>query len=419
MSNKNNGVEPGNEPKKKVRIKRKRKEAFTNVDFLNKCQVPLSNRFEALNNDDDNVVDMEKKEKEKKDKISPIVVTTQNIDIQKIANDVKVECNIQIMSIGRKVFVQSINDKNRLKEAFTSQKIDFFTYADDANKSFKIILSGLPAIEIDLIVTELTTKHEITPTKVVMFNSTSAKKLYLCEFNKSEVNNKKLNIVHGICNHIIKWIPYKPKRKGPTQCQRCLMYGHGISSCNRFTVCAHCAGSHLTNTCTVNNEQTNKPVYKCFNCASNDLPHNHTANDESCPFRAKYIATMTSVRDKSKRGTKKNVHINNNTQATRRLVDAPAPPPLTSSFAHTTASRSNIQSNTQTFIPKASTSTTFNSFTPNHNTNAQTNKTNEPSLWSFSEVTQLLLSSINELKQCKSKMDQLAVIANLLQYACE
>lgn len=414
MSANKKGVEPGRDVKKK--LKRKRNVAFVNADFLNKCQVPLSNRFEPLD-DDDNEIDMEAKEKEKKEKISPIVVTTQNVDIQTIASKIEVECNIKIMSIGRKVFTNSIKDKNKLKEALVAQKIDFFTYSDDANKVFKIILSGLPAIDTEIITKELKSKHEIAPSKIVMFNTNATKKLYLCEFNKSEVNSKKLNIVHGICNHLIKWLPYKPKRKGPTQCQRCLMYGHGISSCNRFTVCAHCAGSHLTNTCPGNKEQTNNSVYKCFNCASNELPHNHKASDELCPFRIKYTTTMSSAREKNKRGAK-NTSQSNNPNTSRRFVDAPVPPPLTSSFAHTAASHPNTQQNNRTFVPNAPSSSTFNTFAPNPNISTHSN-TNAGNLWSFAQVTQLLLSSINELKQCKSKLDQLTVIANLLQHACD
>lgn len=434
MSSKKKGEVPGNQVRKKVQIlKRKRKDTFHNADFLNKCQIPLSNKFEALSEDDNDDMEGMNKDKNNKGKISPIVVTTPNIDIQNIANTLKVKCDIKIMSIGRKVFVESLEDKMQLKSAFESKKIDFFTYPDEANKIFKIILSGLPAIDISLITNELKAKHELTPTKVVMFNTKATSKLYLCEFNKSDVNNKKLNSIHAIHSHIIKWQPYKPKRKGPTLCQRCLMYGHGISSCNRFTVCGLCAGSHLTNTCTVINEKTKNPVYKCFNCASNDLPHNHKASDECCLFRAKYIATMSSVRDKSKRGAKTNTK-NNNSHGTEHLVDAPAPPPLTSSFAHTVTARSNTQSklitnttstrNTHSklsasanvFAPSSSYSSS--TFVPNTEQYAQSN-TNASNLWTFAQVTQLLLSSINELKQCRTKMDQITVIANLLQHACD
>lgn len=39
-------------------------------------------------------------------------------------------------------------------------------------------------------------------------------------------------------------------------------------------------------------------------------------------------------------------------------------------------------------------------------------------LWLFAEVSNILLSSINQLKSCKSKLEQLEVIARLIQHAC-
>lgn len=197
------------------------------------------------------------------------------------------------------------------------------------------------------------------------------------------------------------------------------MYGHGISSCNHFTVCALCCGSHLSNVCNTFNDQTNQPVYKCFNFASNDLPHNHKVTDPSCLFRAKYISTMSSARDKSKRIPKK-ITSNNNTLTTKRHTDAPAPPPLTESFAYIAGARANKQPNTSTSTNSANSfaSSSSTSFAPNTDSSAHTN-TNSSNLFTFAQLTQLLLSSINELKQRKTKLDQIQVIANLLQYACD
>lgn len=45
-------------------------------------------------------------------------------------------------------------------------------------------------------------------------------------------------------NHIIvKWAPYAPKFKGPTQCRSCTMYGHGAENCHRPKVCVYCAAT--------------------------------------------------------------------------------------------------------------------------------------------------------------------------------
>lgn len=181
--------QPGSNVKKKPggvekTDKRSRKKAFHNADFLNKCSVPLSNKFDALSEDKDEM------EVEKKPKVTPIVVTTQPINIQAIAESVKVQCNIKIMSIGRKVFTETTDDKKKLQAAFDANKIDYFSYQEKSEKTFKIILSGLPEIETSIIKNELIAKHELTPTKITMFKTQAVSKLYLCEF-ASDVDNKK------------------------------------------------------------------------------------------------------------------------------------------------------------------------------------------------------------------------------------
>lgn len=143
---------------------------------------------------------------------------------------------------------------------------------------------------------------------------------------------------------------------------------------------------------------------------------------------------MSSVREKSKRNPKDANHTNN-THRVQRTIEAPLPPPLTSSFAYTTAIRTNTNTNSSRVDPavvhvianhtntqpRASTasidispSTLNGTATKNEDT-----PTNTSNLFSFAQVTQLLLSSINKLKQCKTKMDQITIIAELLQYACD
>lgn len=236
---------------------------------------------------------------------------------------------------------------------------------------------------------------------------------------------KLLHTVNTCYHHIIKWQPYKPSRKGPTQCYRCMLYGHGISQCMRFAVCSLCSGSHLTNTCTNITQDTPNPVYKCFNCASANLPaHNHKATDPNCPFRAKYEQTMKNVRDNTKNthtsatvnnqgntssgvsSSNRSRNTNNNDYRNRhRYVLAPNPPATPYADAVRT-SHSNSQS--------ATTHTQHNNAQNEHISAHQQNG----NLWSFAEVADLLLNSINELKQCRTKLDHLKVIANLLQNAC-
>lgn len=207
--------------------------------------------------------------------------------------------------------------------------------------------------------------------------------------------------MHGIYNHVINW--------------------------QAFIRCAMCAGTHLSKDCTTITEHTPNPVYKCFNCAVNNIDHNHKATNPLCPFRAKYSATTLSVREKNKRKPKQHSINNTNTHNNAScFVPAPPPRPLTSSFAHTAAGQTNGQhiTHSNVFTSPSYTNSVSQSIGTHSQPNAQPNiqpniQTNSSKLFSFAEVTKLLMDSIHELNQCKSKMDQIGVIAKLLRYACE
>lgn len=410
--------------RKKIYISQqtRKKKQNANSDFLNSIPLPLTNKFATLADkvDDDSASNAHNASKTK---IAPIVVTNFEKHIQSIVTALELSepCEMKLVSVGRKIYTKSIEDKKKVIDALKTEKIDYFSHPDDEQKIFKAVLSGLPEIATNDIINSLTTSHNITATKVIMFNTKSTSKLYLCHFQKNEVNMKVLNTIKTCYHHIIKWQPYKPSRKGPTQCYRCMLYGHGISQCMRYAVCSLCSGNHLSNACTKITKDTPNPVYKCYNCATADLiAHNHKATDPNCPYRAKYENAMKGARDKNKHtntSTTNNVRSNvsndnnniNDDSNEHRYVRAPKPPPTNTSYADATrtphtntrqqASSSRAQQNNRT------------------DTRQPSNEQND-NLWSIAEVADLMLNSINELKACKTKLDQLKVIANLLQNAC-
>lgn len=390
--------------KKKVRLKKnKTKSKELNLDSI---QVPLSNKFDSLSDDED-ISD----KTQKPVKIAPIVMTNVNIDINKILSELKLHCEVKITSIGRKIFPATAEDKNTILTALKSNKLDFFSHPDNEHQIFKAILTGLPEIDTEIIIDTLKNEHNITPLKVTMFNTSALSKIYLCHFNKKEVNMKTLGELKSVYYHRIRWQPFKPKNKGPTQCYRCAMYGHGISSCNRYVVCMLCSGNHLTNTCTVITKEQENPAYKCFNCASAKLRDTHKANDINCPFRAKYVATMDRVKGKYKQTANNetksfnaSVHSHNRNQA------QPQQPPIQNVTYAAAVSHSSHQMRTNQ---------PTESFQPTHSRNRNTATNESGDLWTFTEVAQLLMSTINELKQCKSKHDQVIVIAKLIERANE
>lgn len=354
----------------------------------------------------------ETEEKAKKTIIAPIVVTEHESDVYSLLKEKQIECNIKLNSVGRKIFVNSVEDKKKIIEIFKEKKMNFYSHPENNTKSFKVILSGLPQIDTTLIVEGLK-EHKIAPTNVIMFNTKSVSKLYLLHFDAESVNKQMLNEIKYLYHHVITWLPFKAKRKGPTQCMRCLMYGHGISSCSRYTVCMLCAGTHLTKECTTHNGNTNTD-FKCFNCLSANIQHNHKANDVNCPFRMEYEQARSNARNRT--SNYKNAQSDTHRQQTHTKTTRPPPTPTSQkSYADAargaTASSSRTQSNPRTTTHNQSQARS----TPNDNFDAGPSS----NLWSFEECANLLFDSIEKLQKCKTKLDQLKVIANLLQHACE
>lgn len=377
------------------------------IVITDRIKVPLSNKFSILDSETSSSSNHPNNQKQK---IAPIVVTDINADIHSIATELNVLMETKIISIGKKFFVKSLDDKQKLIDALTSKKINFF-YHPDGKKIFKAVLTGLPEIDTINITNCLKDTYNITVSKVTMFNTKSSSKLYLCHFDKADTNMKILNTVKVVYSHIVNWQPFKPKKPALTQCFRCTMYGHGASTCVRYAVCMLCAGEHLTNECNVINPNTENPVYKCFNCACNGLPHNHKACDVLCPLRTKYTASKEHTRNKSRNSTTSKQTNNNFTQSNdeHRYVRAPQPEPLRMSYAAATAQSNSHSQNSKTQHTKSSS-------TQNRNIHSTSNANND--LWSFTEVAQIMLQCIDELKQCQTKFDQLTVIANLLSHAC-
>lgn len=88
----------------------------------------------------------------------------------------------------------------------------------------------------------------------------------------------------------------------------------------------------------------------------------------------------------------------------RQFKPAPAPKPLTKTFASVTSNKADSSRQ------KANVN--------NDEVNVN-NIGNANDLWSFAQVSEILLNSLNDLAKCKSKFDQIRVIANILQNAFE
>lgn len=356
------------------------------VDF----RIPTNNRFSALsnNNKDANVV-------ASKPHAPPPITITDNLTSQfsTVLKELKVQYRLKIISVGTKVFVNDENDYDSVCKKLNELKIQYFSHPSGANKFFKLMLYGLPEFPVNDISEFLKNQNNVKVQKIVMLNSTNTFRRYILCFDPKENSKTDIRNIKTVLNHIVKWLPAKPSNRGPTQCLCCGMFGHGISSCHRSPNCFLCGDKHETKNCAFKSDDTDQRIFKCYNCKSQNLPHNHRANDPQCPTRSKYIEIKANV---NKKGIRNNTGTQYSISASAfPPLPARAPPPLAHSFADAAKQQQRRSSYTQ----------------------RDRNERNENELFTFAEVSEIMLNCVNDLAKCNSKLDQLRVIANMLNYA--
>ncbi|XP_059221648.1 uncharacterized protein LOC131996199 [Stomoxys calcitrans] len=249
------------------------------------------------------------------------------------------------------------------------------------NKLFTVFLYGLPKIETSEIIDELKSYNVIpssvaeTTTKYSSVNNA----VYKVQFVRKNFIPNSLKNIKTIANVVISWRKYKQKKNDkPTQCWNCLMYGHGGEHCHRLPACMICANQHHTNQCPLNNNNKRPAVFTCFNCKKHGKERTvHSANDINCPLRAHYLEARANA-------TSRNVR-------------------------HLTVVKSTHQPNIQP--------TNSVSFNNNHLSNsgsyAGCMRSNN-SLFSINDLFEIFTSTLEDLKRCTSKIEQMQVVMSMV-----
>lgn len=373
-------IDPDNSGAKRPRRNLKRGHVYT---------VDTSNRFDKLT---DQKVKPKAKDSGSIPKPPPIIVTDSKFNPSEAFKVTKVNLRIKLISIGVKLFGDTSTDYDKIINLLKEQQIEFFTHGSSSEQTFKSVLRGLPEIPIDTIASCLAWNN-VKPCKITMFKTSSPNKIYLVEFNKGAITKSDLAKIRTVYHHVVQWESYIKTKKGPTQCRNCGMFGHGISNCNRLASCLLCGEKHAIDKCPLTVTDAAEIVYKCMNCAKNNLPHSHRSDNDACPSRKRYM----ELRSSANKPKNKTVHYTNNS--------ARSSPTFNTTTTSTPRTHSS-QSYANAFK--------FGSSNSVHDTNNDNN-----TLWSFEEVSDILFNSISELEACKSKFDQLRVIANLLKNACK
>lgn len=325
-------------------------------------------------------------------KIPPIVVTDKQHDMKKILTDIGVEkFNLKLISIGTKIFIENDDDATKVTNYLKEKNVEFFSHAPRNRKISKVVLSGLPVIPIETINSELEALN-VHPTLIIHMNTRNPdphRALYLLHLNE-DISFHDIQKIKSIYHTMVKWAKYRPRVQGPTQCRNCSMYGHGTQNCHRKSVCTLCASnSHNQQNCPLKSlDKATTPVYKCSYCVKhNQQPVNHRASDPVCPGRQAYLNTrMSTLNQQRIKGYRPKAY--ENTKSNPAFVPAPMPAPL---------------------------ARTFSSVAADGIMNDQTDSQSED-LFTTSELLDIFKSAISRIKNCKSKLDQIQVIADLINY---
>lgn len=145
------------------------------------------------------------------------------------------------------------------------------------------------------------------------------------------------------------------------------MFGHGSDNCNVNTFCSKCAGPHKTTECKTD-------IVKCANCHGD-----HKSTDNSCPSRSAYIGLRQRVANRQSRNIQQISHFERPNGIAQQNVNL-------SQQNYGNRSWANVVSSSNT---------------------------NNNDLFSIEQLKSLTFDLINNLKNCKNKVEQFDVITSL------
>jgi hypothetical protein len=219
--------------------------------------------------------------------------------------------SMKMTSEGTRIFIRTRPDYEKAKKFFIDQKKPFFTHALKEDQLSKFVLSGLHKMPTDEIKGEIRA-GSITP---AMVKEMAIKKkrhdnhtLYIVYFFKRDkVRLADLQAQKTIGYMRVQWSHYQNKRTGPSQCSKCLRFGHGTANCHAEARCIRCAQTHASKDCPLIQvegggeplKMVAKDLLKCVHCG-----FQHTANYQGCSKRQEFIRARETATRNSKEGSK-------------------------------------------------------------------------------------------------------------------
>lgn len=356
------------------------------------------NRFSILNEENMEIAvdpsgqNQSQQVSEKSPKMPPIIIDS-SFDFKKVIEFVGSDhYQFKRTSIGTKVFSQSTEKYDELKKRLEANKYLYHTHKLRANDVFKMVLIGLHKVDVESIREELEVSHGIKCEEVkeiITKKSSDSDALYLLTFKRNEVRKKTLHNIKYILRVAVTWTnqSVRPNR-GPTQCSKCGMFGHGSENCFRTKVCFLCSNSgHDVSSCKLNQKDPQGIQYKCFNCVSKSYPNaDHRADDPRCRCRKEYLEVRRNVTTKNTLSQKKSTYASFE-------YDESKFPSTSQNFCHEAPGPSNQ---------------------PSYANKLKESPNDE--LLTLEQLFAIFQKAAVALKKCSTKFDQLYVLLEMLQY---
>lgn len=380
------GAKSNNLNLKKSNMKRTKWSRPVPLAMFSNLPSTSKNRFSALADPNDTEMDPVTNIAEVKVVKPPPIVVDEKISLKTVQDLLGNDCVYKRTSIGTKVFPRNTECYEKCKKTLLEKKIEFHSFNPKENRPYTVFLYGLPRLSTEDIKNDIQS-YNLSPSSVTEINtkfSSVDNAVYKVQFARKNFNPKSLGNVTAICKVIVSWKKYKPRKNdNPTQCWKCLMYGHGGEHCNRLSVCMICANQHHTKDCPLMNQEKTPAAFSCFNCKKHRKERtDHPANDVNCPMRSLYLETRAKVTRQNNR------RHNNNQQNTQSFINTDLP------------------TNKQNNINAARNTVSYADYARGRN-----------DLFNIDELFNIFTTAVGDLQQCTTKIQQIQVVMSMVKYA--
>jgi len=277
--------------------------------------VPIRNKYQPLRTDEDapdaqsiSAASDLTIEPTPRSHVPPIVLF--NIKVMEFYKAIRaltppIEAEYKVTQFGTKFFCVDVAHFKRLREYCLDQKHTFFSYTLPAERRSKFVIYDLPLHTQPDDIINAYAALGMTCTDATLMSIKKKRHenhVNFIAYFKGQDNIKleqaaQLKIVNGARCSVAR---FSPNASGPTQCAKCLTFGHGKTNCNIFSRCVRCGGRHESAKCMhlidKDNPKSKIPSdkVKCANCQGD-----HPANYKGCPSRKAYIDLQRQVREKA------------------------------------------------------------------------------------------------------------------------